>query len=108
MQTHSGFAEQGMEGQVSTISKLSAAAFVAFVAMSATAIPASAQTKICEGAVTYQACGSHLHYVQALRQQTNQLTHDISPAYMKYNDPRTNSALSAAGGGGGGGGGGGK
>src|SRR5438045_3741783 len=47
-------------------SKLSAAAFVAFVAMSATAIPASAQpNKMCEGAVSYQSCGSHLHYVEA-------------------------------------------
>src|SRR6266508_2843482 len=98
MQTHSGFAEQGMEDQVSMISKLSAAAFVAFVALSATAIPASAQNKMCEGAVTYQSCGSHLQYVQALRQQSFQITHDTSPAYMKYSDPRTNSSLSAAGG----------
>src|SRR5438876_8713855 len=103
MQTHSGFAEQGMEGQVSTISKLSAAAFVAFVAMSATAIPASAQpNKMCEGAVSYQSCGSHLHYVETLRTQTYQFSHDISPAYMKYTDPRTNTSLTAAGGGGGG------
>src|SRR5215216_1823875 len=100
MQTHSGFAKQGMEGPVSTISKLSAAAFVAFAAMSATAIPASAQpNKMCEGAVSYQSCGSHLLYVQALRQLPYQLTRDTSPAYMKYSDPRTNSSLNDAGGG---------
>jgi hypothetical protein len=87
-------------------SKLSAAAFIAFAAMSATAIPASAQPKKCEGALTYQSCGSYLVHVQAQRLRVSTIPLDTSPAYMKYTDPRYNSALGDAGGGGGGGGGG--
>src|SRR4030095_4706140 len=109
MQAQTGFGKQGMEGQVSKISKLSAAAFVAFAAMSATAIPASAQPKKCEGALTYQSCGKYLVHVQEQRYQTflTNIPGDTSPAYMKYSDPRYNSTLGDAGGGGGGGGGGG-
>jgi hypothetical protein len=87
--------------------KLSAAAFIAFAAISATATSASAAnpnpTLICDQATSKQSCGSHLIYVQQLR---NRHEHDTTPIYMRYSDPRTNSALNDAGGGGGGGGGG--
>ena len=85
-------------------SKLSAAALVALVAASAMATTSANafSSKFCDGAITRQACGDHMNYVEALRSRRG----DTSPAFMKNLDPRESQALRDAGGGGGGGGGG--
>ena len=82
---------------------LSAAALVALGATSAMAAPAFVASPYCDQAVSRQACGNHMTYLESLRTR-----HDTSLSYMKNLDPRENQALRDAGGGGGGGGGGGR
>jgi hypothetical protein len=82
-------------------SRLSAAALVAFVAMSAAATTSANaySSRLCDGAVTRQACGAHIAYVEGLRSRR----HHTSHAYV---DPREEAMRNAGGGAGGGGGGG--
>ena len=93
-------------------SGLSAAALVAFVAMSAIATTSAnaysplIPSRLCDGAISRQACTEHYQYVRELRARVRR--GDTSPAYMRGSDPRTNQAMQDAGGGGGGGGGGGR
>lgn len=60
---------------------------------------AFAADRICDGAVSANACTDHRAYVASL------VTYDdISPDYMKRVDPRYSNAMNTAGGGGSGGG----
>ena len=79
---------------------LSAAALVALSATSAMAAPVFVASPYCDQAVSRQACGDHMNYVQSLRSRA--VRRDTSLSYMKNLDPRENPALRDAGGGGGG------
>ena len=93
-------------------SRLSAAALASLVAMSAMAAtnanaffvgPTSAESRLCDGAVSRPACGDHIKYIEALRSRPHH--GDTSPAYMRNLDSRDHQAMGNPGGGGGGGGG---
>ena len=57
---------------------LSAAALVALGATSAMAAPAFVASPYCDQAVSRQACGNHMIYLELLRTR-----HDTSLSYMK-------------------------